>query len=49
MPSFSEGKINHNQRAFFSSKLDGINKYILQAIPAEGKCPHILILSTCKK
>ena len=29
--------------AFFSSKLDGIKKYILQAIPAEFKCPHILI------
>ena len=42
-------KCHHFQRAFFSSKLDGINKWILQAIPAEGKCPHILILSTCKK
>jgi hypothetical protein len=32
-----------NTMAFFSSKLDGIKQLILQAIPAEYKCPHILI------
>ena len=28
MPSISDGKINHNQRAFFSPKLDGTKEYI---------------------
>ena len=37
------GYCPQNTMAFFSSKLDGIKKQILQAIPAKFKCPHILI------